>query len=159
MKSIEGKGSLRIYDELTFFIIGAIYEAGLKKEEITTGEIARKYNWQDKREFKTDSERRRFFTDKTSSVAGRLKNLEKRGLLTIEHQCKECENYYVIEKFLKKEEMFECPNCKCQNKSKGMLKRFTLLGEKVLVVRHRWLKEVRKSILIKEGKWCGFEID
>jgi len=78
-----------IYTDLDFFILKEIYQAGLNKKETTTWEIAKKYQWDDKTNFKNKKEEERFLMKKSDKICKRLKRMAKEDLIII---CKERKN-------------------------------------------------------------------
>lgn len=76
--------------ELDIFIIKQIYSMGV----VNTWDIAKTYNWDDKKRDMTQNQKNAYLTSKNNTIEYRLKRLAKMGLIKIE---KNHEKIYVLD--------------------------------------------------------------
>jgi len=80
-----------ILSELDLFILQQIHEGDLRKKDVTTWTIAKKYNWGEELNNKGKSS----YDGKCVTVGNRCKKMAKEGLIIIEREDRK--NNYIID--------------------------------------------------------------
>ena len=116
-----------IYHPLDFFILKSIIE-----KDTTTWEIAKKFEWNDLRQFKDDKEKVRFLYNKCECVRQRLLKMSDEGIVIV---------------------------AKTKNSKRKIIK-FLVVQDKVIFKRCNFPDCSGKSVYIKESdnKWKVFQL-
>jgi len=125
-----------VCDRITAQIIAEIYKAALKKEKITTWGIAQRVNWGDKPENINSINKQRYYIIKNKCVIERIKVMVKDGLVAVE-------------------EVYVEKNGKIRKR-----KDFVIMGDRVLVGRHKFPNGMHDAILLKriDSQWIILEV-
>ena len=147
--------------EETVLIAASIYKAQLQGKQISTREIALALF--PNKIFPNEREKSTYANKKTSYVGRRLTALSTCGLVNIKYVCNGCDNSYPLEQFEKvhgeKSNSLICPSCKKNNNAKSISRKFTIRGDKVMLIPSFKFPDCRaEAILIKLKKWQAYQL-
>lgn|SRR3990167_2023207 len=73
-----------LWDKLNLFIISSILEADAQKKKITTWDIAKSWNWEDKPLSESSRDKGVFYKTKNNLIKYRFKDMAKEGIMIME---------------------------------------------------------------------------